>query len=54
MNQLWVLGLIFLASVLFGFSGCGEWKPLDHSIGKHSQHHHGIGAKTHKSEHSSD
>jgi len=48
------ISLIILMSLAFGLSACGEWKPLDHSVGKHSKHHHGSGAKQHKEEHPSD
>lgn len=47
-------GLIVLLGILFGLAGCGEWKPLGHSVGKHSQHHHGSGAREHKEEHPDD
>ena len=36
------IGFIFPMSLAFGLSGCGKWKPLGHSVGKH---YHGSGAK---------
>ena len=45
---------LLLLGLSFGLSGCGNWNPLNHSIGKHNQHHHGTGAKQHKEEHPSD
>lgn len=47
-------GLIVLVGISFGITGCGEWKPLDHSISKHGQHHHGAGSKAHKNGHPND
>ena len=47
-------GFIILTGISFCLVGCGEWKPLEHSITKHSKHHHGSGAKAHKEEHPSD
>lgn len=54
MNFRNILFVLILLGVSFGFMGCGEWKPLDYSIGKQGQHHHGTGAKEHQNEHTSD
>ena len=42
---------LLLLGLSFGLAGCESFKPLEHSIGKHSQQHHGIAAKQHKEEH---